>query len=117
MDSGDKASNKAMSVAHKYAFLQVFCIPTKDDKDPEVDTPQVQPKQENRDLTRELKQKAFDKSIPAQLEWLEKQLEAAKPELPRDKFVAISERFHGRYKLELPKIIREITGIDPRWEV
>jgi hypothetical protein len=28
MDSGDKASNKAMSIAHKYAFFQVFCIPT-----------------------------------------------------------------------------------------
>jgi hypothetical protein len=28
MDSGDKASNKAMSIAHKYAFFQVFSIPT-----------------------------------------------------------------------------------------
>lgn len=37
MDSGDKASNKAMSVAHKYALLQVFAIPTEDAKDPEVD--------------------------------------------------------------------------------
>lgn len=35
MDSGDKASNKAMSVAQKYALLQAFCIPTNDAKDPE----------------------------------------------------------------------------------
>ncbi len=28
MDSGDKATNKAMSAAYKYACLQVFCIPT-----------------------------------------------------------------------------------------
>jgi hypothetical protein len=28
MDSGDKASNKAMSVAYKYACFQAFCIPT-----------------------------------------------------------------------------------------
>jgi len=35
MDSGDKAANKAMSVAHKYALLQAFCIPTADIKDPE----------------------------------------------------------------------------------
>jgi len=41
MDSGDKAGNKAMSVAHKYALLQVFCIPTDDPKDPENDSPQV----------------------------------------------------------------------------
>lgn len=35
MDSGDKASNKAMSVAHKYALLQAFMVPTEDPKDPE----------------------------------------------------------------------------------
>ncbi|MEO6077595.1 MAG: ERF family protein [Candidatus Andersenbacteria bacterium] len=28
MDSGDKATNKAMSAAYKYACLQAFCIPT-----------------------------------------------------------------------------------------
>ena len=38
MDSGDKASNKAMAVAHKYALMQVFCIPTEDAKDPENDS-------------------------------------------------------------------------------
>lgn len=41
MDSGDKAANKAMSVAQKYAILQAFCIPTSDVKDPEVDSPHV----------------------------------------------------------------------------
>lgn len=45
MDSGDKASNKAMSVAHKYALLQAFCIPTEDKKDPEHDSPEIAPKQ------------------------------------------------------------------------
>ncbi len=34
-DNSDKGSNKALSIAHKYALLQVFCIPTKDDKDPD----------------------------------------------------------------------------------
>ena len=37
MDSADKASNKAMAIAFKYACFQVFCIPTeeiaKDDPD------------------------------------------------------------------------------------
>lgn len=28
MDAGDKASNKAMSAAHKYALIQTLCIPT-----------------------------------------------------------------------------------------
>ena len=35
MDSGDKASNKAMAVALKYFLLQTFCIPTEDEKDPD----------------------------------------------------------------------------------
>lgn len=39
MDSGDKASNKAMAVAHKYALLQIFAIPTDEPKDPEDDSP------------------------------------------------------------------------------
>lgn len=30
MDSADKASNKAMAIAFKYACFQVFCIPTED---------------------------------------------------------------------------------------
>lgn len=32
-DSGDKSSNKAMAAAHKYALLQVLCIPFEDIKD------------------------------------------------------------------------------------
>ena len=39
MDSGDKASNKAMSVAFKYAMFQLFCIPTEDFTDPDAETP------------------------------------------------------------------------------
>ncbi len=39
MDSADKSSNKAMSVAFKYACFQVFCIPTEEMKDPDGDTP------------------------------------------------------------------------------
>lgn len=35
MDSGDKAANKAMSVAQKYALIQIFSIPTDEPKDPE----------------------------------------------------------------------------------
>ena len=38
MDSGDKAANKAMAIAHKYALLQTFCIPTEDMKDPDSES-------------------------------------------------------------------------------
>ncbi len=38
MDSGDKATNKAMSIAYKYACFQVFCIPTEEMRDPDAET-------------------------------------------------------------------------------
>ena len=37
MDSGDKATNKAMSVAFKYACFQTFCIPTEEMKNADPD--------------------------------------------------------------------------------
>lgn len=40
MDSGDKASNKAMAVGMKYAMFQVFCIPTEEMVDPDATTPE-----------------------------------------------------------------------------
>jgi hypothetical protein len=41
MDSGDKSTPKALSIAQKYAILQMFCWPTADPKDPEVDSPEA----------------------------------------------------------------------------
>jgi hypothetical protein len=40
MDSGDKATNKAMSAAYKYAAFQTFCIPTEGDNDADSTTPE-----------------------------------------------------------------------------
>ena len=44
MDSGDKATNKAMAIAFKYACFQIFCIPTEEMKDPDSDSHQIKPK-------------------------------------------------------------------------
>ncbi len=44
MDSGDKASNKALAVAFKYACFQVFCIPTEEMKDPDAECHETAPK-------------------------------------------------------------------------
>lgn len=35
LDTGDKATNKAMAIAYKYACFQVFCIPTEEMVDPD----------------------------------------------------------------------------------
>uniref|UniRef100_A0A3B0MFQ1 Single-stranded DNA-binding protein n=1 Tax=Arsenophonus endosymbiont of Trialeurodes vaporariorum TaxID=235567 RepID=A0A3B0MFQ1_9GAMM len=42
MDAGDKATNKAMSIAYKHAAFQAFCIPTEETAiDPDAETHQV----------------------------------------------------------------------------
>lgn len=41
MDSADKATNKAMSAAYKYAAMQAFCIPTEGDNDADAHTHDV----------------------------------------------------------------------------
>ena len=47
MDSGDKATNKAMSAAYKYACMQAFCIPTEGDNDADKTThTDIKPKAE-----------------------------------------------------------------------
>jgi len=47
MDSGDKASNKAMAIAHKYALLQLLAIPTEDAKDPDSESHEVLPQKQS----------------------------------------------------------------------
>ena len=44
MDSADKATNKAMSAAYKYAAFQTFAIPTEGDNDADAHSHDVAPK-------------------------------------------------------------------------
>lgn len=45
MDTGDKSTSKALSIAFKYACFQVFCIPTEEMKqsDPDFESHEVAP--------------------------------------------------------------------------
>lgn len=79
MDSADKATNKAMSAAYKYAAFQAFAIPTEGDNDADAHTPDV-----GRGANRQAKKPAEVSSIEAALfaagldeMWLIKQAEAA----------------------------------------
>lgn len=76
MDSGDKATNKAMAIAMKYALFQVFCIPTEEMKDPDAETPP------------EIKPKAIDKT---HVQALEKAIENAN--ISTDKVTKVLEKF------------------------
>ena len=58
MDSGDKATNKAMAIAHKYAILQTFCIPTEDMPDPDAEAHQLAPREQVKKQREEIRQQA-----------------------------------------------------------
>lgn len=54
MDSGDKSTNKALAVAHKYALLQTFLIPTEDGMtDPDAETHNLKPKAQSAPATKQ----------------------------------------------------------------
>lgn len=59
MDSGDKATNKAMSAAYKYAAFMTFAIPTEGDNDADATTHEVaakgMPDEEYKRLTAKMK--------------------------------------------------------------
>ena len=59
MDSSDKSTNKALSAAQKYSFVQIFCIPTTEIKDSEHDNPEPVYKRES-EVTMEDWQKLKD---------------------------------------------------------
>lgn len=52
MDSADKATNKAMSAAHKYAMLMAFSIPTEGDNDADAYAPHQEVKKPTLDAKR-----------------------------------------------------------------
>ena len=73
MDSGDKASNKAMSIAFKYACFQVFCIPTEEMKDPDAECHEVAPRTIQQQKRQEVeKTKISDKEYDRLIEQCEK---------------------------------------------
>lgn len=71
MDSGDKATNKAMSIAFKYACFQVFCIPTEEMADPDAECHEVKAKAEPAEQKSQEERKVL-KATPKQIELLKK---------------------------------------------
>lgn len=60
MDSGDKATNKAMSAAYKYAAMQAFAIPTEGDNDADAHTHDVASKPQPKSQAKQAKEPPFD---------------------------------------------------------
>ena len=74
MDSGDKASSKAMTAAHKVVLCQTFMIPTADLIDPDSESPGADTDEDATEIQMlKIQDYAEAKQIPAPvLEWLEK---------------------------------------------
>ncbi len=62
LDTGDKATNKAMAIAYKYACFQVFCIPTEDMVDPDAERPELEDKAQKPKAGRKTGKKAPEPS-------------------------------------------------------
>ena len=77
MDSGDKATNKAMSAAYKYALMQTFAIPTEGDNDADATTHEVAP----RTATQEAALQSLREAALAGMSTLEAAWKAATPAL------------------------------------
>lgn len=94
MDSGDKATNKAMSIAFKYACFQVFCIPTEEMVDPDKESHEVIPSKITAKEAETLEKLLTDKNVN-----IEKTLEMYKvkaiSELTTAQYVNILEKLNG----------------------
>lgn len=108
MDSGDKASNKAMSAAHKYCLLQAFCIATEEAKDSENETHEVKPRAQP---------KADKPSGPVKFSWkvasqAQKAGELAKKAgvIEQADYKAILARIEGIEMTHLAAAIKEAWG-------
>lgn len=118
-DSMDKACSKAASIAHKYALLHMFLIPTEDMKDPDYDSPDIGQPEKQPEFTGPNHEALYG-------EFLEKFinpdhfLEAMKfkGELPKQakNFWAMSDataaKFVGRIK-DIEEAIKEYTNHQP----
>lgn len=85
MDSGDKATNKAMSIGYKYACFQVFCIPTEEMKDPDAEVHEPAPKDTKQAKTVNTKPPQQPSNVPMS----EKEMDKAAAEVAKQKIDAV----------------------------
>lgn len=100
MDSGDKATNKAMSIAYKYAAFQAFCIPTEETSiDADATTQSVAPMQQGQSQKQALS-KLDGQVLNAVTQWLSAGMMAQH----------IIEKLQTKYTLR-PSVVQAITKL------
>lgn len=108
MDSGDKATNKAMSIAYKYACFQVFCIPTEEMMDPDSEVHEPAPKT-NKQQNKVDKTKSTAPAPSAQTP------KAAPPPIPtEEQMAAIAQQKINSAKVSVIKGELERTGVSEK---
>lgn len=102
MDSGDKAVNKALSAAFKYACFQLFCIPTEGDMcDSEKDNEHQKMQQlekENEELKQKLGRKITEEEIIKLSNELIRTGYGADKILKREKIDSVEQLNYERYQ-------------------
>lgn len=97
MDTADKATNKAMSAAMKYAIMETFTIPTEGDNDADATTPDVAPYTKNeQDMLAALNTAAAEGSAKLKGAWQ-----------------ALTTEQRLRLRVELPKLKEVAAKNDP----
>lgn len=90
MDSGDKATNKAMSIAYKYACFQVFCIPTEEMIDPDAEVHEVSGQKDSKPKKdKDIKKKTPDKMSEEEMKKEQKRI--AKQKIDKTKITVIKK--------------------------
>lgn len=82
LDTGDKATNKAMAIAYKYACFQVFCIPTEEMIDPDAERPEFEKEKAQEDKNVAKRAKASEAGLKSK-EKVDKETESSATEESR----------------------------------
>lgn len=116
MDSGDKASNKCMSVAYKYACFQILSIPTEETtQDPDDQQENLSPKKhantkKTPPITEEEIASYGARDVKKMVAYIEDNLETELPDLDEEQKETV------RHMLKAQKAKREAQQISPPWE-
>lgn len=102
MDSGDKATNKAMAIALKYALFQVFCVPTEEMTDPDAESPEAAPKAPKADKADKADKLAAERAevegLCKQLGWAPEKVFVAWPQLTKEQLAEGKAALTARLK-------------------
>jgi len=94
LDSGDKATNKALSAALKYALIQTFSVPTEDMAEADLDSPEILTSKPTESIIKKVAKEESVATAPATTATTTSQ-ETHKTEKPKSTFRKLKEESNG----------------------